>query len=61
MRVLVDPGYIGFDNVKRDMAMGKDRILARLADNPHRRLVDGHRGRDGMVGMLSGGQPEWRK
>jgi Protein of unknown function (DUF1186)/SEC-C motif len=37
---LVDPGYIGFDDVKRDMAMGKDRILARLADNPHRRLVD---------------------
>ena len=37
---LVDPGFIGFDDVKRDMAMGKDRILARLADNPHRRLVD---------------------
>jgi hypothetical protein len=37
---LVDPGYIGFDDVKRDMAMGKDRILARLADSPHRRLVD---------------------
>ena len=37
---LVDPGYIGFDDVKRDLALGKDRILARLADNPHRRLVD---------------------
>ena len=37
---LVDPGYIGFDDVKRDLAMGKDRMLARLADNPHRRLVD---------------------
>jgi hypothetical protein len=37
---LVDPGYIGFDDVKRDLAMGKDRILARLADNPHRRLVE---------------------
>jgi hypothetical protein len=36
---LVDPGYIGFDDVKRDLAMGKDRVLARLADNPHRRLV----------------------
>jgi hypothetical protein len=36
---LVDPGYIGFDDVKRDLAMGKDRLLARLADNPHRRLV----------------------
>ena len=37
---LVDPGYIGFDDVRRDLALGKDRILARLADNPHRRLVD---------------------
>ena len=37
---LVDPGYIGFDHVKRDLAAGKDRILARLADNPQRRLVE---------------------
>ena len=37
---LVDPGYIGFDDVKRDLALGKDRILARLADDPHRRLVE---------------------
>ena len=37
---LVDPGYIGFDDVERDLAMGKERILARLADNPHRRLVE---------------------
>jgi len=37
---LVDPSYIGFDDVKRDLAMGKDRILARLADNPNRRLVE---------------------
>jgi Protein of unknown function (DUF1186)/SEC-C motif len=36
---VVDPGYIGFDDVKRDLAVGKDRVLARLADNPHRRLV----------------------
>jgi hypothetical protein len=37
---LVDPSYIGFDDVKRDLAIGKDRLFARLADNPHRRLVD---------------------
>jgi hypothetical protein len=37
---LVDPGYIGFDDVKRDLALGKNRILARLAENPHRRLVE---------------------
>jgi hypothetical protein len=36
---LVDPGFIDLDDVKRDLAVGKDRILARLADNPHRRLV----------------------
>jgi hypothetical protein len=37
---LVDPRYIGFDDVQSDLAMGKDRMLARLADNPHRRLVE---------------------
>ena len=36
---LVDRGYIGFDDVKHDMAMGKDGVLARLGDNPHQRLV----------------------
>src|SRR5712692_9571189 len=37
---LVEPGYIGLDDVKRDMAEGKDRLLARLADNPHHALVE---------------------
>jgi len=37
---LVDPGYTSFDEVKRDLAVGKDRILARLRENPHRRLVE---------------------
>jgi hypothetical protein len=37
---LVDPGYIGLDDVKRDLAMGKDQVLARLADNSHHRLVE---------------------
>jgi hypothetical protein len=37
---LVDPCFIGLDDVKHDLAAGKDRVLARLADNPHRRLVD---------------------
>jgi uncharacterized protein DUF1186/SEC-C motif-containing protein len=37
---LVDPGYIGFDDVQGDLASGKDRTLARLADDPHRRLVE---------------------
>lgn len=37
---LVDRGCIRFESVKRDLAMGKDRILARLADYPHLRLVE---------------------
>jgi hypothetical protein len=37
---LVDPGFIRFDSVKRDLALGKDRVLARLADDPHQRLVE---------------------
>jgi hypothetical protein len=37
---LVDSAYIGVDDVKRDLAMGKDQVLARLADDPHRRLVE---------------------
>jgi hypothetical protein len=36
---LVDPGFITLGNVKRDLAMGQEHVLARLADNPHRRLV----------------------
>jgi len=37
---LVDPGYIGFDDVKRDLALGMDRVLAKLADSSHKRLVE---------------------
>jgi hypothetical protein len=37
---LVDPSYVNLDDVKRDLAMGKDQALARLADNLHNRLVD---------------------
>jgi hypothetical protein len=37
---LIDPGYIGWDDVQRDLAMGKDLALARLANNSHQRLVE---------------------
>ena len=37
---LVETSHIGFDDVKRDLARGKDRVLERLADDPHRRLVE---------------------
>ncbi|WP_228486372.1 DUF1186 domain-containing protein [Paludibaculum fermentans] len=38
---LVDPGYIGLDSISSDLALGRQRVLARLADDPHHRLVDG--------------------
>jgi hypothetical protein len=37
---LVDTRYIGFDDVKRDLALGKDGTLARLAKDSHHRLVE---------------------
>jgi hypothetical protein len=37
---LVDPGFIALDDVKRDLALGKDSVLARLTHNPHRRLAE---------------------
>jgi hypothetical protein len=37
---LVDPGYVDLDEIKRDVALGKDRVLARLADDPHHTLVE---------------------
>jgi hypothetical protein len=37
---LVDPGYVGLDEIKGDVALGKDRVLARLADDPHHTLVE---------------------
>jgi hypothetical protein len=37
---LVDASFIGFEDVQRALALGKDEVLARLADNPHRRLVE---------------------
>ena len=37
---LVDPTYIGFDDVERELASGKDQVLTRLAEDPHRRLVE---------------------
>jgi len=37
---LVDSRFIGWEDVRRDLATGKGPVLARLADNPHRRLVE---------------------
>jgi len=37
---LVDSNFIRFSNVKRELAEGKDRVLARLADDPHRGLIE---------------------
>jgi hypothetical protein len=37
---LVDPTFIDLDDVKQDLAKGQEWALARLAESPHRRLVD---------------------
>jgi len=37
---LVDPGYIGFDDVQGYLALGKDRVLARIARDRLHRLVE---------------------
>jgi hypothetical protein len=37
---LVDPGVISLANVKRDLARGQEQMLARLAADPHRRLIE---------------------
>lgn len=37
---LVDPTFIGLEDVREDLAKGKDWAMERLADNPHRLLID---------------------
>ena len=36
---LVDPGFITLANVRRDLAIGQEFVLARIVGDPHRRLV----------------------
>jgi Protein of unknown function (DUF1186)/SEC-C motif len=36
---LVDPGNIGIEDVKSDLALGESQVLARLGANPHHRMV----------------------
>jgi hypothetical protein len=36
---LVDPGVVGLENVRRDLAKGKDWAMERLATDPHRQLI----------------------
>lgn len=37
---LIDPSFIGLDDVKRDLARGKDWAMEQLARDPHRHLID---------------------
>ena len=37
---LVDPGFVGLDEVKEDLAKGLEWALAKLAESPHRKTVD---------------------
>ena len=36
---LVDKGYIGMEDVRRDLALGKEAAFARLRENPHHRVI----------------------
>jgi hypothetical protein len=36
---LVDPGVVGLEDVRRDLAKGKDWAMERLATDPHRQLI----------------------
>ncbi|MGI8785002.1 MAG: DUF1186 domain-containing protein [Acidobacteriota bacterium] len=36
---LVDSGFIRIENIQRDVALGMDRALVRLANDPHHRMV----------------------
>jgi hypothetical protein len=37
---LVDPSTVGLDEVRRDLAKGKDWAMEQLANNPHCRLIE---------------------
>jgi hypothetical protein len=37
---LIEPGYVGLDDIEDELARGKDQVLARLTDGPHHRLVE---------------------
>ena len=37
---LVDPGYIGLDEIEGLLALGKEQVLSSLAIDPHHRLVE---------------------
>ena len=37
---LVDPGFVGLDEVQKDIAQGQEWAMAKLAKDPHRKLVE---------------------
>ncbi|MGD0546385.1 MAG: DUF1186 domain-containing protein [Terracidiphilus sp.] len=37
---LIDPQFIGLDEIRHDLAQGEDWAMERLARDPHRRLID---------------------
>ncbi len=37
---LVDPGYVGLDEIEGNLALGKEQVLAKLAIDPDHRLVE---------------------
>jgi hypothetical protein len=58
---LVDPGLIGLEDIRHDLAMGKDEILARLADDPRLRLVEDNEEEMGWWACFHEAKPSWLK
>jgi preprotein translocase subunit SecA len=58
---LVDPRCIGIEDVERDLAMGKEHILARLADDPHLHLVEDTEEEMGWWSCFQHERPAWVK
>lgn len=57
---LVDPGYIGFDEVEADLAAGEERVLARLAEDRSRRLVENVEEEMAWWACFRGEKKSWR-
>ena len=61
MEGLVDPHFISLENVKRDLARGKDWALAMLAKSPHRHIVMDTVKEMGWWNCFEGNEDVWVK
>jgi uncharacterized protein DUF1186/SEC-C motif-containing protein len=56
---LVDAGMMGLEDIEADLALGKDGVLARLADDPDRHLVDDVEEEFGWWACFCENKPSW--